>query len=128
MVATKLNTLPKFVASRTRTNFTWTNTTLVRDVVAEVGAIKERFTGELQVHGSAGLAQTLIAHDLIDEYRLLTFPVVRSRGGKRLFGSGAVPAAFTLVNTSTTSTGAVGERLPPRQTVHDRDLPHGIAG
>ncbi|HUU32826.1 MAG TPA: dihydrofolate reductase family protein [Vicinamibacterales bacterium] len=106
IVARKLNTLPKFVASRTRASFDWTNTTLVRDVAEEVTAIKERFAGELQVHGSAGLAQTLIAHDLIDEYRLLTFPVVVG-SGKRLFGAGAVPATLKLVSTSTTSTGTV---------------------
>ena len=106
LVARKLNTLPKFVASRTRAGFDWHNTTLVRDVVAEVAAIKDRFAGELQVHGSAGLAQTLIKHDLIDEYRLLTFPVVVG-SGKRLFGSGAVPTTLTLVSTSTTSTGTV---------------------
>ena len=66
LVATKLNTLPKFVASRTRTTFDWAGTALVRDVVSEVAGLKERFKGEVQVHGSAGLAQTLIQHDLVD--------------------------------------------------------------
>lgn len=78
----------------------------VQDVVKEVPGLKKRFSGELQVHGSCGLAQTLIENDLIDEYRLLTFPVVIGTG-KRLFGAGAVPASLKLVQSSTTSTGVV---------------------
>lgn len=60
----------------------------------------------MQVHGSCGLAQTLIAADLIDEYRILTYPVVLG-SGKRLFGSGAVPAAFELVKSRSTAKGVV---------------------
>ncbi len=60
----------------------------------------------MQVHGSCGLAQTLIAKDLVDEYRILTFPVVIGTG-KRLFGSGAIPHTLKLVRSSTTSTGVV---------------------
>ena len=67
-------------------------------------AIKARTAGELQVHGSAGLLQTLVAHGLVDEYRLLTFPVVLG-AGKRLFGSGAVPASLELRETRTTPAG-----------------------
>jgi dihydrofolate reductase len=105
-VAVKLNSLPKYVASRTRTSFSWSGTELVRDVVKEIVALKQRFPREVQVHGSCGLAQTLIEHDLIDEYRLLTFPVILG-AGKRLFGAGAVPACLTLVKSNTTSTGVV---------------------
>ena len=105
-VAGKLNALPKFVASRTRTSFDWRGSELVRDAAAEVPALKKRFAGELQVHGSGELAQTLIKNDLIDEYRLLVFPVLLGTG-KRLFASGTVPAAMTLVRTATTSAGAV---------------------
>ncbi len=106
LVATKLNSLPKFVASRTRTTFPWNNSVHVRDVVKEVAEIKKRFSNEVQVHGSAGLAQTLIQNDLIDEYRLLTFPVMLGKG-KRLFGSGAVPRTLKLMRSSTTSTGVI---------------------
>ena len=105
-IASKLNSLPKFVASRTRTMFSWSGTTHVRDVVKEVSDLKQRFSREVQVHGSCGLAQTLIEKDLIDEYRLLTFPVILGTG-KRLFGSGAVPATLALVRSRTTSKGAV---------------------
>jgi len=105
-IAGKLNALPKYVASRTRSSFPWNNTTHVRDVVRETAELKQRFDREVQVHGSAGLAQTLVANDLIDEYRLLTFPVVLGTG-KRLFGTGAVPRTLTLVRSSTTSTGVV---------------------
>ena len=105
-VAGALNTLPKHVASRTRTRLDWNASHHVADVVAAVPALKARYPRELQVHGSWGLAQTLIAHDLIDEYRLLVFPVVLGTG-KRLFGSGAVPAMLKLVNSRTTSTGTV---------------------
>lgn len=105
-IAGALNSLPKFVASRTRIAFSWKETTVVRDVVKEVADLKRRFPREVQVHGSSGLAQTLIEKDLIDEYRLLTYPVVLG-GGKRLFGSGAVPVALTLVRSQTTSKGVV---------------------
>jgi dihydrofolate reductase len=106
LIASKLNSLPKFVASRSRSTFSWHNTTLVEDVEKAVIALKQRFEREVQVHGSAGLAQTLIAKDLVDEYRLLTFPVVLGTG-KRLFGTGAVPRTLKLVRSSTTGTGVV---------------------
>ena len=105
-IAVKLNSLPKYVASRTQSTFAWHNTAPVRDVEKEVIELKLRFAREVQVHGSAGLAQTLIEKDLVDEYRLLTFPVILGTG-KRLFGTGAVPRSLTLVRSSTTSTGVV---------------------
>lgn len=105
-IASKLNSLPKYVASRTRTTFDWNGSSLVRDVAKEVVGLKKRFPREIQVHGSCGLAQTLIEHDLIDKYRLLVFPVILGTG-KRLFGAGAIPASLALVRSSTTSTGTV---------------------
>ncbi len=101
-IASKLNTLPKFVASRTRTRFDWNGTTHMRDVVKDVAELKLRFPREVQVHGSCGLAQTLIKHDLIDEYRLLIFPVILGTG-KRLFGEGATPSTLSLVSSGRTS-------------------------
>jgi dihydrofolate reductase len=106
LVAGKLNALPKYVASRTRSTFGWNGASHVRDVAAEVPALKQRFSREVQVHGSCGLAQTLIQKDLIDEYRLLTFPVVLGIG-KRLFGTGAVPTSLALVSSHTTGAGVV---------------------
>jgi dihydrofolate reductase len=106
VIAVKLNSLPKYVASRTRDTFTWNNTTVVRDVEKKVREIKEQYDREVQVHGSCGLAQTLIEKDLIDEYRLLTFPVLLGTG-KRLFGTGTVPRTLRLVRSSTTGTGVI---------------------
>lgn len=105
-IATRLNQLPKHVASKTLDKFEWNNSSLVRDVVGGVAELKRRYARELQVHGSAGLAQTLTQHDLVDEYNLLTFPVVLGTG-KRLFGAGAVPSALELASTRTTSRGVV---------------------
>lgn len=105
-IAARLNALPKHVASRTRKVFGWHDSSLVHDVVKEVPELKRRYAREVQVHGSCGLAQTLIEHDLIDEYRLLTFPVVLGTG-KRLFGAGAVPSTLRLVRSSTTGKGVV---------------------
>jgi dihydrofolate reductase len=105
-IASALNKLPKYVASKTLDRAEWNDTTVIRDVVSEVSKLKQRYAHELQVHGSCGLAQTLIENDLIDEYNLLYFPVVLG-SGKRLFGSGAVPTAFKLAATLTTGTGVV---------------------
>jgi dihydrofolate reductase len=105
-IAGKLNSLPKYVASRTRTTFNWSRTVLVRDVTKEVVELKRRFAREVQVHGSCGLAQTLIENDLVDEYRLLIFPVMLGTG-KRLFGAGTLPTTLRLVRSNITSTGVV---------------------
>lgn len=105
-VARSLNSLPKFVASRTRSSFDWNGTSHLRDVPTEVLSLKQRFGGEVQVHGSCGLAQTLIENDLIDEYRLLIFPVLLG-SGKRLFGAGTVPASLSLVGAHATAKGVL---------------------
>jgi dihydrofolate reductase len=83
--ADKFNTMPKYVVSSTLKDPAWTNTTVLDgDVVEAVTRLRDTFDGVLVVHGSARLAQTLIAHDLVDELRLMTFPVLLG-GGKRLF-------------------------------------------
>ncbi|MCW2907015.1 MAG: Dihydrofolate reductase [Actinomycetia bacterium] len=106
-VASKLNTLPKYVASTTLGTADWHNSSLLGgDVAAEVAKLKERPGRELQVHGSGQLAQTLIEHDLVDEYRLLYFPV-HLGSGKKLFRDGARAAALRLLSATTTSTGVI---------------------
>lgn len=105
-VAAKLNTLPKFIASRTRTGFDWKGATHLTNVVEDVLGLKQRSSGELQVHGSQGLLQTLIEHDLVDEYRILTFPVIVG-AGKRLFNPGAFPTTLSLVKSVVTGSGVV---------------------
>lgn len=112
-VAEKLNNLPKHIASRTLRSAEWRNSSVIQgDVVEAVKALKRKPGRELQVHGSAGLVQTLHQHRLVDEYRVLVFPVVLGTG-KRLFGDGAVPTAFKTVANRTTSTGAVALTLRP---------------
>jgi dihydrofolate reductase len=106
-IARSLNTLPKHVASRTLDQVDWENSQLIKgDVVDAVKALKQDDGGELQVHGSAGLIQTLLQNDLIDELRLIVFPVVVGKG-KRLFDDGTVPGALRLTSSSTTGKGAV---------------------
>jgi dihydrofolate reductase len=83
--ADKFNTMPKYVVSSTLKDPEWTNTTVLDgDVVEALTRLRDTFDGLLVVHGSARLAQTLIEHDLVDELRLMTFPVLLG-GGKRLF-------------------------------------------
>ena len=106
-IATALNTRPKFVASRTLAEVTWNNSTLLQgDVGAAVAKLKAEGGEEIQVHGSAGLLQTLLERDLVDTLRLWQFPVVLGTG-KRLFGEGTIPRAFRLVEKQSTPTGAV---------------------
>ena len=104
-IATKLNSMPKYVASRTLDTVEWNNSTLLKGDVAEaVAELKRQPDAALQTQGSTDLAQTLIRHDLVDEYRLLTYPVVLGKG-KRLFHEGNPPEALRLVDSMTTSTG-----------------------
>ena len=106
-IATTLNREPKYVASRTLDSVHWHNSSLIKgDVAAEVARLKEQDGGEIQVHGSGGLIQTLLEHNLVDAMRLWIFPVVLG-SGKRLFGAGTVPAALRLTSTEFSTTGAV---------------------
>lgn len=112
-VATKLNSLPKYVVSKTLDKVEWNNSTLIKGNVAEeVAKLKRRPGKELQVHGSGELAQTLMQHDLVDEYRLWFYPVVLG-SGKRLFREGSVAKALRLVSSNTTSTGVVVNSYQP---------------
>ena len=106
-IATALKTRPKFVASRTLDKLNWNNSRLLRgDVAEEVAKLKAQEGGEIQVHGSSDLLQTLLKHNLIDTLRIWQFPVVIG-AGKRLFGEGTIPGSFRLVDAQQTNTGAV---------------------
>jgi dihydrofolate reductase len=112
-IARQLNTLPKHIVSRTLRSPEWRDSTVISgDVVATIEALKARPGRELQVHGSAQLVQTLNEHNLVDEYRLLVFPLVLGTG-KRLFGDRTTPTGFETVDCKTTSTGAVALTLRP---------------
>ena len=106
-VASKLNSVRKYVASTTLTSVEWNNSTLIDgDLAEEITKLKDQPGGEIQVQGSWQLIQTLIKHDLVDEYRLWIFPVLLG-SGKRLFGDGTMPTGLRLVDTKTSSTGVV---------------------
>jgi dihydrofolate reductase len=105
-IAGPLQRLPKHVASRTLERAEWTPSTIVRDVAREVPGLRDRYPGELQVHGSAGLIQTLVRERLYDELNVITFPVIVG-GGKRLFEAGATPSGLALVSSKTTDRGVV---------------------
>jgi dihydrofolate reductase len=104
-MAQKLNSVPKYVASRTLDSVDWSNSNLLGDdVPAEVAALKERIDGEIHVTGSGDLIQTLLQHDLVDEFVLIVFPVVLGTG-KKLFAGGTIPRGLRLADTQTTPAG-----------------------
>jgi dihydrofolate reductase len=105
--AEPLNKATKHVASTTLTDLEWENSQLIEgDVPDGIRALKEEDGPELQVHGSGNLIQTLLEHSLVDEFRLLIFPLVLGTG-KRLFDGGTVPAGFEVTSSETSSTGVV---------------------
>lgn len=94
-IAVKFNAVPKFVVSRTPTDPSWEGTTVLTDVATEVRALKDGFD-EIHVIGSGDLVTSLLRENLVDRLNLFLYPLVLG-SGKRLFGDGTVPAAFTLV-------------------------------
>jgi dihydrofolate reductase len=104
-IADQLNSTRKYVASRTLKQLDWNNSTLISgDVAPYVAALKNQDGPEIQVHGSPGLIQALLAQDLIDEFRVWIFPLVLGTG-KRLFDGGAIPVGLKLVDATVTQTG-----------------------
>lgn len=103
-----MNSMPKFVVSTTLERAEWNNSTLIkRNVPEEVAKLKQQpGSGALTVVGSGKLAQTLMQHNLIDEYAIWVHPLVLG-SGKRLFREGSPKTALKLVDTKTTSTGVV---------------------
>jgi dihydrofolate reductase len=102
------NDATKYVASRARPNLeAWSNSVLIEGDAADgLAALKAEDGPELQVHGSANLIQTLLRHNLVDEFRLWVFPVVLG-SGKRLFADGTVPSGLRLTDSKVSSTGVV---------------------
>jgi dihydrofolate reductase len=112
-VAAQLNSRPKYVVTNTLQVAEWPNTRLVKgEVASEIAKLKARPGRELQVHGCGELAQMLMSHGLVDEYRLCIDPVVLG-SGKRLFRNNAVAASLKLLDTRTTSTGVTVNTYEP---------------
>ena len=105
--ADKFNNMPKYVVSSTLKKADWSNSTVLDgDVVEEVSRLKADTEGEIVVHGSVQLAQTLLDHDLVDELRLMLFPVVLGRG-KRLFGETSDKKTLQLAESRTVGDGVL---------------------
>jgi dihydrofolate reductase len=103
--ADRLNGLPKYVVSATVTQASWTNATVLGgDVVSEVAALKQELAGDILVYASYQLGRTLLEHDLVDELRLVVFPVVLG-GGQRLFGETSECKPLRLVDARTIGDG-----------------------
>ena len=97
----------KYVASNTLTEHPWQKTVfLAGNVVEKIRALKQNDGPDLQVHGSSSLIQTLLKHDLVDDFWLKIFPVTVG-AGKRLFGAGTIPAAYTLSDTKFSPSGVI---------------------
>jgi dihydrofolate reductase len=105
--ADRLNSLPKYVVSSTLVDPHWKNSTVLNgDVVTEVSKLKQELDGEIVVYASYQLGRTLIDHDLVDELRLVVFPVVLG-AGERLFGETGDQKPMRLVDTKTIGEGLV---------------------
>lgn len=102
-----INEATKYVASNTLTSHAWQNSVFLNgDVAGQIKQLKQQDGPDIQVHGSGNLIQTLLKHDLVDEFWLKIFPVTLG-AGKRLFDSGTMPAAYTLVESKTSPSGVM---------------------
>jgi dihydrofolate reductase len=105
----RMNSMPKYVFSNTLTEASWENSTIISgDFAEEISKLKERIDGSILVAGSCRLVQGLIANDLVDELRLMVFPVVLG-SGKRLFGETSDSRPLTLKSSVTTGDGVLAQ-------------------
>jgi dihydrofolate reductase len=103
--ADKFNSMPKYVVSSTLQNPEWNNSKVLDgDLAEEVGKLKQQHDGDIVVHGSAQLVQSLLEHDLVDELRLMVYPVVLG-SGKRLFGETSNKKPLRLAESKTVGDG-----------------------
>jgi dihydrofolate reductase len=103
--ADKFNNMPKYVVSSTLAEPEWNNSAVLKgDVAEEVSKLKQRQDGDIVVHGSPQLVQTLVEHDLVDEFHLMVFPVVLGTG-KRLFGATSDKKSLRLADSKTVGDG-----------------------
>jgi dihydrofolate reductase len=111
--ADKFNTMPKYVVSSTLEKADWTNSTVLEgDLAAGVAALRQKHDGDVVVNGSARLVQALIEHDLVDELRLMVFPVVLG-SGRRLFGETSDKKRFRLTSSTTVGDGVAIQVYEP---------------
>ena len=111
--ADKFNTMPKYVVSSTLDDPEWNNSTVLSgDVPAEIAKLKDEIDGEILVAGSAQLVQTLLENDLVDELRLMVFPVVLG-GGKRLFGETSDKKPMRLTSSQVVGDGVAIQIYEP---------------
>jgi len=102
-----INAATKYVASNTLTVSDWQNSVFLSgDIVTKLQKLKQEDGPDLQVWGSGNLLQTLLKHDLVDEFKLKIFPVILGKG-KRLFENGVAPAAFTLTESKISPSGVI---------------------
>ena len=113
--ADKFNGMPKYVVSTTLKKPEWNNSTVIGgDVAQAVSKLKREVAGDILVNGSIQLVQTLMEHDLVDEYRLMVFPTILG-AGKRLFGETSAPFAFQLADSKRAGDTVILTFVPDRK-------------
>jgi dihydrofolate reductase len=108
-IARRFNSATKYVATRSNIELRWRGSVALHDAAADVAQLKEAQGPALLTQGSSDLLQSLLAHNLVDEITLFTFPIVLGKG-KKLFGEGAKPAAFALKDNRVTTKGVMVAR------------------
>jgi dihydrofolate reductase len=117
--ADKFNNMPKYVVSSTLGDPEWNNSAVLKgDMVEEVTKLREQLDGDIVVHGSAQLVQALVEHDLVDEFRLMVFPVVLG-SGKRLFGETSDKKTLRLVDSKMVGEGVAILTYKPGEKAKD---------
>ena len=121
-IATTFNRVTKYVASRSSPRLAWQNSQILgTDIVASLKRLKGEHGPDLLVQGSSNMLQTLWTHRLVDEFSVLTFPVVLGKG-KRLFGDGTVPAGLRLISANPYPTGVIVATYKPDGMVKAGDF------